>query len=233
MIISLDFSINSPGVCILTDDNRLEFLCFPRVGVSNDKVLQNLKDSGVHVYEMEALELFDTDSLSSYAALDLENAFEMADEIINRSIEVNNGNLNVSKNILCIENFSYGSSGKRLIQLVGHNYIFRSFAVQKILKSSFKIFVFSPMTIKSIAFSEFKNADWINKEKKFSKDSLIKYFMLHQNRLPQLDKNKFYLDLKNNPEKYSNKNGKFYKPVDDLIDSYWLLKTYFNNNETK
>ena len=32
-------------------------------------------------------------------------------------------------------------------------------------------------------------------------------------------------EMKNNPEQFQSKSGKWLKPVDDLVDSYWVLQT--------
>jgi hypothetical protein len=38
-------------------------------------------------------------------------------------------------------------------------------------------------------------------------------------------KSEFFQALKKTPEEFQNKKGAWVKPIDDIIDSYWVLKT--------
>jgi hypothetical protein len=100
-----------------------------------------------------------------------------------------------------IETFSYGSFGNMLFDLVGFQYVLRSKIFEMENLESFNFF--SPTQVKKIAN--------VNKEKKKEKKDIIQYYK-------ELNVNNALSEFLND-DRFGGKN---YKPMDDLVDSYYV-----------
>ena len=74
------------------------------------------------------------------------------------------------------------------------------------------MWIFAPMTVKATAGKG-----------NFNKEKMLEAFMNCDD--PILLNSKFFQALKNTPEEFQNKKGAWVKPIDDIIDSYWVMKT--------
>jgi len=61
----------------------------------------------------------------------------------------------------------------------------------------------------------------------FKKEQMIEAFLADSD--PGLIVTQFWQALKNVPAEFQNKKGAWHKPIDDLIDSYWVLRTLEKN----
>jgi hypothetical protein len=65
---------------------------------------------------------------------------------------------------------------------------------------------------------------WINAVcGNFKKDDMIAAFLNSED--PLLVSSTFWQNLKNKSSLFQNKKGAWVKPIDDLVDSWWVLKT--------
>jgi hypothetical protein len=128
-----------------------------------------------------------------------------------------------NENIVAIEGFSFGSTGNRLAQLSGYQYVLRMHLLSKLISpvSIENMWIFAPATVKATAKAGGKGK---------GKLDMIQSFIEHEDKLPGLENNLFYQEICKNPETFQDKKGRFIKPVDDLIDSYFILKTYFKKS---
>ena len=110
-----------------------------------------------------------------------------------------------------IEGFSFGSTGNRLAQISGYQWVLR-WEFRNIIKETKDFWIFSPMTIKAVAGKG-----------NFKKEQMIDAFI--QSDDPILQKTGLWKALNSNPEMFQTKRGNWLKPIDDIIDAYWVLRT--------
>ena len=55
------------------------------------------------------------------------------------------------------------------------------------------------------------------------KEQMIEAFINSQD--PLLENNCFHKALRSHPHLFQNKKGAWMKPIDDIVDSWWILKT--------
>lgn len=216
MIISIDFSITSPGVCVIDNEKSLNFACFPYRDIVKDHIIESLEKSNVFCGIRERNE--DKTSLITQSRFHTGEAEKLTNEIIKYL-----RTLNIDKNnILIFEGFSFNSGGNRLAQISGYQFVARSLLLKEFSKLE-HLFVYAPQSVKSVA-----NAA----KKGMNKTDMMSSFLNHENYIPGLRNSIFYQNLSNTPEMFKNIPSKrtkkivFQKPIDDIIDSYWLLKTY-------
>lgn len=209
-----DFSINSTACSLYNyKNNKLIFFSFPRKKIINNNIVKNLIDSDVVVTIID--DKIITNDQQKKEIANLMDADYLMNIICNKLSEyIKDNNI-----IFGVEGISFGSFGNMQIQLAGYNYLLRY-----MLKNYFNItyddiLVYSPRYIK-------RNAGSGN----YNKNMMIEKFINSNNDL--LIDNKLQLALKNGifVKKLHNKDSKtYYKPIDDLIDSFWGLVALMNN----
>ena len=204
MILGIDFSIKSTAVT--AKENGYTFYTFARKGVVKEDTRVALEKVGVCVLETpEVIPVGKKPTIGDRERASLEDAMLLIPKIA----ETFNG---VEK--FGIEGFSFASTGNRLAQISGYQWVLRWEMIRRgVLPQNF--FVYSPMTVKATAGKG-----------NFSKEEMIQAFV--DSTDPLLVGNQFHEALKNSPEEFQNKKGKWLKPIDDLIDSWWVLKTVEN-----
>lgn len=194
----IDFSIKSPAAVVL-HKNKYHFFSWQwKLG----KVHEALKLAGVNVIVPHDYESFPGDE-STYKERTFTTECDSLTDSISKTLKKYAGPY-------AIEGFSFGSTGNRLSQLSGYQHVLRykmnkDFTVKN-------MWIFAPMTVKATAGKG-----------NFNKEKMLEAFMNSED--PILLKTPFFQALKSMPEEFQNKKGAFLKPVDDLIDSYWVLKT--------
>jgi len=215
MIISIDFSILSPGVCILDNDQKIHFACFPYKDVVKQHIVDSLRDSGVYCDIRERNE--DKSNLNTQSRFHTEEAINLG-KLMAKYIETFDYD---KENIVIFEGFSFNSGGNRLAQISGYQYLSRYFLLDKFSKID-SLFIYAPQSVKSTARAA---------KKGMGKVDMITSFIDDDSSI--LKGNKFHEDISDDPMKFKNiptkrtKKIVFQKPIDDIVDSYWLLKTYF------
>ena len=142
-------------------------------------------------------------------------------------IDINQGKEDRSKNIAIFEGFSFGSKGNRLAQLSGYQYVARAKMIETLIVPT-NLFVYAPQTVKSVAGAAKKGQ---------GKTSMIQRFIEHEDKLPGLENHPFYIEMCKNYDSKFRKDptkrkpvGDWRKPIDDLIDAYWIVKTYLKKS---
>jgi hypothetical protein len=216
MYIGIDYSINSPAICVL-HDKGLEFISIARESVGSNKVFEDLQYFGVKVNNTNILK--NSNNLLESSRESTLDSIYLAQCSVQEILSVLPKN-DTTQNIVAIESFSFGSTGNRLAQISGYQYVLRMNLLTNIINPSHieNLWLFAPVTVKSTAGAAGKGK---------GKGDMINSFLNHEDPLPFLHKHPFYLELKNNPAIFQTKRGKWLKPIDDLIDAYWVLKTYF------
>ncbi len=195
----IDFSKNSPGVCIRTD-NDIKFLSFIRgEGSKKERInRQRIIDSGVDfiINKRTTPKDLEYTDLEIYKLYD---AIELSKSIINTLPEEIDG--------VGIEGFSYGSKGGAVLDIAGYAYCMRILLFEKYGKD--KVFVFSPGSVKKSGGKG--NA---------GKEEMFQYFMNENDDF--LKETNFWKGLKSEEIKAE-------KPVDDICDSFYVEKCTRNH----
>ena len=197
-MIGLDFSIKSPAATVI-QDNEYHFYSW-QWGLG--KIHEALKMAGVNVIVPTAYKTYEG-SESTYKERTFTAECDSLTDSITDSLKDFNGPY-------AIEGFSFGSTGNRLAQLSGYQHVLR-YKMNKIFSNE-NLWIFAPMTVKATAGKG-----------NFNKEKMMEAFMNCED--PILLNSQFFKALKSRPEEFQNKKGAWVKPIDDIIDSYWVLKT--------
>jgi len=207
MIIGIDFSIKSPAITIKSDLGILYHHTFPRKSVIKEDFAITLENCGVNVHLLD-----DEKTLSKNANLTDRERSSIEDSLmeIDAIIEVlKTYNIDSESTYVAIEGFSFASNGNRLSQLSGYQWLLRSQLVRGLNIPIKNIWFFSPMTVKATAGKG-----------NYKKEEMITAFIKES-----LEYTKFAKMLNEAPAEFQNKKGGWLKPLDDIADSYFVLKT--------
>lgn len=225
MILAIDFSINSPGLTFLKD-GKLKFASLTKKGVCPQDFYDVMEKHQVRTITLDKYKKVKNNSKDARGfTLD---AIATANGII-EIIEKTYPGIKKSKdNILIIEGFSFGSTGNRLAQIAGYQYILRHFLIDKYFPIE-NFYLYPPQTVKSKAGAAKRGE---------GKKGMIERFIEHTEKIGDLESTPFYQEIiKNEHSQFRaagnkrNPIGKWRKPTDDIIDSYWVLYAYFIVNE--
>lgn len=208
--IGIDFSLNSPGICIRENTGNIKFISFFN-NSGRSKLKPTLKSHKIH-YELEglnAIELYEYDRgfkskdfllRERQKIVDAENIASIITEYILENYIHDDIHIG-------LEGFSYGSKGNSFIDMVQYNSFLRNKLYENFGDDS--IFIFQPSHVK-------KNAGKGNA----NKNLMVEYFQKDVLNDIELRKTKFWNWIK---EKDIPKN--IPKPIDDLCDSYFIMKS--------
>jgi hypothetical protein len=204
IFVTIDFSLNSPGICVFKD-NQYYFIGYlkPKTGTKKEQVLQeelNLLNDTQISYQPDWT---NNEAYSKSEMIKIQRHTNTAKDIIDMIIDIVGDD---SPFVIAFEGSSYGSSA-------GTNNIIDMAAGAAILKMEMmsRLEVLEMMTISP---------------------STIKKF-IHKGNMNKKDIWPFFLDINDKEDiplvKYCNENiGKDIKnvpkPLDDLIDAYFMLK---------
>jgi hypothetical protein len=190
--VGLDFSKNSPGVCVRNDDD-ITFISFIR-GIRTPKKTAihygNLQNVGVEIYQHTRIPT----PKEEYQASELwkiEDAIILADLIASK--------LPDHIDIIGMEGFSYGSKGNAGLDIAGYSYCVRRALFKKY---GDKIRIFSPSSAKM-------NAGKGNA----GKEEMLEFFLNTDD--DALKQNGMWKGI-------TDSSIAIEKPVDDLVDSYFI-----------
>ena len=211
MLIGIDYSMTSPAVTIQTAEGY-KFLAFPRKGGINKNCLDSLYSLDVDVRLVpDPVTVKKSWDLAQIESVSTKEAIKQTDIIIATLKEYTAGHSNIA---IAIEGLSYGSIGNRLTQISGFHWVLR-YRLMELGVSPDNIFIFAPTTVKRTAGKgNFKKEDVIDAFVKSPDIALVE--------------NKFWTSLVKDPSIVQTKTGKWQKPIDDIVDSYWVLKTLEN-----
>jgi hypothetical protein len=205
--IGIDFSLNSPGVCILDEDGYHFISFFNYGGRSLQKKI--LKAFTLH---------FDLDESDTIISLLYNRQVKSKDFLLREREKMRDAKL--LSELICgnlrkwgynteiyLEGFSYGSKGNSFIDIIQYNSFLRKDLLT--LWGKDKISVFQPSHVKKTAGKGNAN-----------KHYMIKAFQENVLADKQLEKTKLWKYVQG--KDYSEKIP---KPLDDLIDAYFIVKT--------
>lgn len=224
--VGVDYSIHSPAICILKN-NTIHFISLAREGVASLEFYRKLFQFGIRVEATSKL-LGSKKMLLNSRESTLDSLF-LASNAISIIKEIAGKESDPTENVFVIEGFSYNSVGNRLAQISGYQFVFRNMLILSGLIDpdyiNQNLWVFAPQTVKAQALVGRDDRNTIGKLpmiKAFREESL------KTNQLKGLNKTPFWQEIKNHPSTFQDKKGNYLKPIDDIIDSYFVLKTYFN-----
>lgn len=209
--IGIDFSLNSPSVCIDTGD-EIKFISFFNTEGCDWNRPNPLKKFKTHndisnVIELCPYERHKKEKDWTYAKEQSMKMFdaEMMSELIISVLDkhnVLNGDVKIS-----LEGFAYSSAGAAFIDLILFNSFLRKDLIKRI--GSENIEIIAPSTAKKLAGKG-------NADKEFMVNAFINN-VLNDDKLANTALHKYLVS--NEPDM------KNIKPVDDLVDSYFIMKS--------
>lgn len=215
ILIGIDFSITSPAICVYDEDaSSYEFISIPGV-IGKAEIPANqkayfwhrlLKENNQEVIVNQRV------SPSKEYIIEQRDKLKEADKLSDMILDIIKLKHQKSADIrIGIEGFSYASQGQSFIDLIMYNSIMRDKLAKEIGFEN--IYIFSPTEVKKFATTK-GNAD---------KEKMIKAFLGVTD--PELIKTPFFNMLNNNEIDFKN-----VKPIDDIIDAYWMmsyLRTFY------
>jgi hypothetical protein len=204
MVLGIDFSIKSAAAALKSGD-IYTFYSFARKGVIKEDVKNTFAAAGVLIFETDEV----TPPGKKPSIGERERASMLDARLLIPTIAKCFTQLPIS--YWGIEGFSFASTGNRLAQISGYQWALRWELLTGGLDID-KFQVYSPMTVKSTAGKG-----------NYKKEEMIDAFIRSED--PLLKKNGLQLALKKMPEIFQTKRGAWMKPLDDVVDAYWVLKT--------
>lgn len=215
VIVSIDFSILYPGVCICRD-----FKDFKWLAVVNTNTRKIDKDHFDYINaNYSNLKIFSTSTRRKKdpqyhitERIKLENYLEAIDLLISEIKKEVETEENI---IICLEGISFGSSGNSLVDISQATGILKRDIVKELLKGELsKFFIFSPSELKN-ALGCKGNANKHDILTKFKKDPII----------PAVIQSDLYKLI--NSESWIVEKEKILSPIIDMVDSYLgIVKIY-------
>lgn len=224
-LISIDFSLNSTGVTIYNCNTKLyRFLSF--VNVYKDKKTEKIADNisnavNVLKYHRSPIKAVKThkNGLSGWEKDHMNNCI-----VFNRQLSnfICDNISSENRNILILENYSYGSSSDTLIQIIENTMELKSNILKSIFFDIEDIFLVTAPQVKKYVGSG-----------NFDKHDLLQAFIALRDE--NIIHNDYHLILANYTQDFISKKNKKGKeifevatPIDDINDSFWINK-YFQH----
>ena len=205
MIIGFDFSINKPAACLF-NNGKYVFYSWPFD--LSEKLKQVYRDAGVNLIDREDIKYRGKDS-SEKMRWEVNNSLYLASLIISGLPDGDAKNWQI-----VFEGLSYNSSGNMAIQLGGYKYMLMRDLYDECIPFD-HMTTFAPATIKKTAGCS---------KKGMKKADMIKAFIKSGIDIPLRNK------LESNPEIFQKKTGTWIEHLDDLVDSYFTVKTFQEKN---
>jgi len=199
-IIGLDFSLNKPACCVLSN-NIYYFISWPLM--LQDNLLTTYERSGVNIINREN-KREKSDNLSDRLRNEISDSMELS-KLITDTLK----QYFIEHAVISIEGPSFSSAGNISYQISGYRYILMRELLNFV--SLDHIYTYAPITIKSIAMASKRDQG-----KSEMIDSFIK--MAPNCRL--------FESLNSDPNRFKKRGGNSWVTLlDDLIDSFWCIET--------
>lgn len=220
LYIGIDFSISSPAYCISDESDIVKIGSLTR----SDRTRESLTKNPKKPYHWLSTDLegfcdlmfLERKSLPSEYSERERVKIDYFTDIVETFWESISSNINGREAKVAMEGLSFSSNGNALIDISMATALLRRKIVDSVGNENF--FVFSPTSIKKFAFKG--NA---------KKNELYESFCSVE--LPGKNTIKIKESLLNNKEEWVTPKGAVNKPIDDLIDSFWIsiyLKSLLN-----
>ena len=214
--IGIDFSLNSPAVCIKNTEGEYIFISFFNFG---DRIWDNTKKipKAFQIHQ----ELINSQTILGFPYYrnitsnsflfrereKLKDCKAISSLIVNSLITY----FGIDKVHISLEGFSYGSTGNSFIDIVQYNSFLRADLLNTY--GSDQISIFQPTHIKKLAGKGNANKHYMIKA---FQDDIFNDYDLRNTKLWKYVQNKDF-------------SKKIPKPLDDLVDSYFILKAQLSN----
>lgn len=205
--LAVDFSLNSPGICIYNDKSKkYHFISYmkPGTGTKAEQKLQEELSLLSDVTLINQPDFSNTESFSSAELLKVKRYDKMADDIINLVLQ---NSFDGDGFTIAFEGTSYGSNG-------GTNNMIDMAAGAAILKLKL-LKTLNPDDIKTVAPTTIKK---FAGKGNMNKLQLFDCFQRNVNEDPILAKSPLWKIVKD-----LEVGKKIPKPLDDLVDAYFLV----------
>lgn len=209
--IGIDFSLNSPAVCIKKHDSTYRFISFFNFGDRDweskkipkaFELHRDLSDNDTILAVPYNRQVGSKDFLESQREK-LIDGKTMAELIVNHLVAF----YGTSSVKIALEGFSYGSTGNSFIDIIQYNTFLRSLMLDTY--SAKNIYIVQPSHVKKLAGKGNANKHFMAKA---FQDNVLNDTELEKTKLWNWAKDKDFSE-------------KIPKPVDDMIDSYFVMKT--------
>lgn len=210
-IFGFDFSVSKPAMCYYNTDTReMNFYCWPMH--EDNKSIEKLKTAGVNIFNRDLLPMskknFDNNIIMVQEHT--KRAAELSDMIKNTLIELI-GKTPLKDIYVCSEGLSFGSQGNQTLDLSGYKYTLLTTLYKAGIRN---IYTYSPIAIKHTA-KRSKQGEW-------GKTFMIEAF---QETDPTVST---FADVMIHNDTALRKKSNFVNCVDDLVDSYWAVRTFLD-----
>jgi len=207
-IISIDFSILYPGVCICKD-----FKDFKWVSVVNSKITKayrkKLDDLEISYPDLKIL--YTNTVRSKHAHYHITERIKLVNyfEIITLLIKELKPHIQKGETIICLEGISFGSSGNALVDISQATGILKQALLNELIDLDFeKFFIFSPGELKN-AIECKGNAGKLDIFNKFKEDPIIEEV-----------KSSHLWKAANSEDWFVDNKDRVVSPIMDIVDSY-------------
>lgn len=213
LLVGIDYSITSPSIAIL-QNGTYNFAVFPRT----HSVTSNLREE-LHQSQVSVINVAETETLPKKAALTLTERRALQDA--QQQIQTLMGYLSplltgsMDRVQIAIEGLSFASTSSRLSQISGYQWLLRRELLALGLPLD-HLWIFTPNQVKATAGKG-----------NFSKEEMITAFISEQET--KLLTHPLHIKLNHTPELFQTKRGNWLKPLDDICDAYWIIKTLEKN----
>jgi len=215
-IIGIDYSIKSPAVSVLKD-NCLQHFIYPRKDILKEDFILSIKEAGIFVKEIDDFKKFQ--NLQENERINSKDSEILSLTLCNSIKKYFNKNT-----YFVIEGLSFAAPGNTKIQHAGYHYILRH-TIKNFFNIDYSdIFVYAPTSLKMTAGKG-----------NFNKDAMITAFVNSKDSDIISSKLYSYLNDPSTVDNFKSPRAKnWLKPLDDIIDSVWVIKTFQvrNLNET-
>lgn len=211
-IFGFDFSIIKPAMFYYdTETKQSEFYCWP--ASEDKKSIEILNNAGIVVRNRNLPPLSKNDYDSN--SLVFENTKRAAElsELITEDIMNIVGDEPLDNIYICSEGLAFASNGNQTLDLSGYKAALLTTLYKRGVRN---IFTYSPITIKSVA--------GCSKKGMWTKD-----FMINAIKKTNPSLHTFVRTLSEN-EKSLKKVTAFVPCVDDLVDAYWVVRTFMERH---
>lgn len=209
--IGIDFSLNSPAVCIKKHDGTYRFISFFNFGDRDweskkipkaFEVHRDLSDNGTIIAMPYNRKVGSKDFLENQREK-LIDGKTIAELIVNYLVAMyGTSSVNVA-----LEGFSYGSTGNSFIDIIQYNTFLRSLLLNAYRANH--IYIVQPSHVKKLAGKGNANKHFMAKA---FQDDVLNDEHLRKTKLWNWCKDKDFSE-------------KIPKPIDDMIDSYFIVNT--------
>jgi len=217
--IGIDFSLNSPGVCIETSDGKYHFITFFNYGnrTWNDRSKKIPKSFSVH---RELIDDFAIEGIPYYRDVTSKEFLPRERQKLTDADNISSLMINIISTLyedddatIALEGFSYGSKGNSFIDIIQYNTFLRKCLIDKY--SIENLSVFQPSHVKKLAGKGNANKHYMAKA---FQDDVLDDKNLRSTKLWKWTQGKDFSE-------------KIPKPLDDIFDAYFILRALKANSE--